>query len=71
MTADHDMLVHAILGRGLVGFSHRMLEEMTKRGFTRFVGNQHNENWEWDAEALRKLDDATLESLYTALTAKV
>lgn len=65
------MLVHAILGRGLVGFSHGMLEEMTRRGFARFTGSQHNENWELDGEALRKLDDATLEKLYLALTTKV
>lgn len=65
------MLVHAVLGRGLVGFSHAMLQKMTERGFTRFIGDQHNENWEWDAEALRKLDDSTLEQLYTALTVKV
>lgn len=64
------MLVHAILGRGLAGLSIPMLEEMTKRGFTRFIGNQHNENWEWDTEALRKLDISTLGRLYTALTAK-
>lgn len=65
------MLVYAIQGRGLAGFSVSMLNELTKRGFTRFIGNQHSENWEWDTEALRKLDLAALEQLYTALTAKV
>lgn len=65
LIAMNIVLADAITG---VGFpSYEVAEEAVKGGLATFTGNQHNEDWTWDTEALLKLETATLEQLYMGL----
>jgi hypothetical protein len=47
------LLVDAIIGRGFQSMEEA--DHFTKIGLASFTGNQWNEKWEWDRDALRKL----------------
>ncbi|MGB0662824.1 MAG: hypothetical protein ACPGMR_03440 [Pontibacterium sp.] len=57
-----DMIVDAIYGKGC-GSMERAIEA-EKSGLAEFTGNQHNLNWEWKKEELKKLDENELLKLY-------
>jgi hypothetical protein len=57
-----ELLASAICGNGFHTIS--LAEEMTKRGFAMWTGNQHNESWAWNRRALLHLSIEDLEGLY-------
>ena len=59
--ATKAMLVHAIIGRGFMSMEDA--GRYQKIGLARFTGNQWNESWDWNQQALDELDEATIRSL--------
>jgi hypothetical protein len=65
LIAMNVVLADAIKGAGFP--AAEVAEEAVKGGLATFTGNQYNESWAWDTEALLKLETATLEQLYMGL----
>lgn len=63
MSTLHELMVHAVIGKG---FKCDYTDEgqMEKRGLARFTGNQHNEKWDWNKDALDRLPTTELVKLY-------
>lgn len=61
------MVIHAIMGAGFP--SMQMADEYTKLKLAKFTGNQWNENWDWDSDALSKLTNLELATIYSRVTA--
>ena len=59
------LLVDAICGAGFP--TYQLADAYTRTGFASFTGNQHNEAWEWNREALSKLEEYRLMFIYTQL----
>jgi hypothetical protein len=71
MTAEHEgftrmLFVDAIVGVGFPG-PYEVAEHATRGGLARFTGNQHNESWGWERDALENLTLGTLQTLYVSL----
>lgn len=61
------MLVHAIVGVGLPGYDLPI--EFTERGLATFTGNQWNEGWSWNHDALTQQPADVLLAIYERITA--
>lgn len=61
------MVIHAIIGAGFA--SMQMADEYTKLKLAKFTGNQWNENWDRDSDALSKLTNLELATIYSRVTA--
>lgn len=58
-----DVLIDALCGAGFGG-SMDFADRMTKLGLARSTGNQWNEEWKWDHDALRKKGEEELLNIY-------
>ena len=58
-------LIDAICGAGFPNYA--LVDEYTRAGFATFTGNQHNESWAWNREALSALEEYRLMFIYTNL----
>ncbi len=65
----HELYVDAIAGIDLTMFSLPQQSKMEKEGLAKFVGNQHNPEWQWNREALAQLNSLQLEHTYAMLKA--
>ena len=66
--ADHnilerDILIDAIIGKGFHGLEDA--ENFTNLGYAKFTGNQHNYEWTWIRDKLKKLHTMDLERVYS------
>jgi len=52
---DHQDLVNLVCGRPV---------PYGENPYTKFIGNQWNEDWEWDRSKLEKLSEGELYSIY-------
>ncbi len=57
---DHDDLLNLI--KSVKPKTMQECDDLTKVGWMKFTGNQHNENWEW---CLDKLKDLSVDDLWT------
>ena len=64
---EASVLVDAIVGIGISRAEVGLRAQHT--GMATFTGDQHNERWEWNREALTQLSLDTLQALYEALRA--
>lgn len=60
------LFIFAIIGAGFRDVQHAI--DMERLGFARFVGNQHNPEWEWKKEVLKTLGAEELAALYTVVS---
>lgn len=60
--AAKNLLVYAVIGVGFPSYS--LADEMTRLGFAKFTGNQHNESWQWDQGKLEALSLDQLAQLF-------
>lgn len=56
------LLTEAIYGNGLSSIEYAI--DMENKGLAKFCGNQHNEAWEWNKDALMGLSISELEQIY-------
>lgn len=63
---ETEFLIDAIVGIGFGG-SMEFADKCTKWGFAKFTGNQHNEEWSWDADVLKQQRNDVLLILYKSL----
>ena len=64
VTAEWRMAVDLVCG---VVPDQKNCTALTGQGLMRFVGNQHNERWEWVREKLEQIPDQGLLELYAIL----
>jgi len=62
MNPIKQLMIHAVMGRAFLNCADA--SQMENKGFAKFSGNQHNESWAWNKEALGKLSTEELVDLY-------
>jgi hypothetical protein len=65
--SNHALMVDAIVGHGVPNIA--VAEVAVREGLATFTGNQWNENWAWNRQALSNLTEPTLRELLVALRA--
>ncbi len=60
-----ELLIDAICGAGFPSFG--FADEAVKAGKAEFTGNQWNDKWEWDREALARGTENELRTLYNKI----
>jgi len=66
---DNGLYLDAISGIDLGCFTYIQLAKLEKEGLTKFVGDQHNPEWEWNRKTLSQLSLLQLEQTYMVLKA--
>jgi len=66
---DNGLYLDAISGIDLWCFTYTQLAKLEKEGLTKFVGDQHNPEWEWNRKTLSQLSLLQLEQTYMLLKA--
>ncbi len=56
------LLIDAIVGRGLRDIAQA--ERLTRDGYAKFCGNQHNPEWMWCRDKLETFTEGALLDLY-------
>jgi len=62
MNQIKQLMIHAVMGKAFLSCADAI--QMENKGFAKFSGNQHNESWAWNKEALGKLSTEELVDLY-------
>jgi hypothetical protein len=65
----HELYVDAISGIDMHLFSIEQSSELEKEGLAKYVGNGHAVIWDWNREALTRLNLLQLEQTYMMLKA--
>ena len=66
---NKEQIIDSLVGHG-VGLPLTSIQRATELGLVRFTGNQWNEEWQWNREALAECSAEDLQRLYEHLKEK-